>query len=420
MRGAILTIGREILLGTIVDTNSAFLSKELCSVGVEVVKIISVSDENWAIEEALVDALKVADLVVTTGGLGPTSDDITKKTIAGVLGRKLVLREDILEGVRRMFEDRGIEMPQINVSQGMVIDGAEVFPNPVGTAPGMLVREAGRIIVMLPGVPVEMKSLWKSMKPVLVREVENRGGKQLVFTTIHTTDLPESVIAERIEAEFPEVVPHLAYLPSYRGVSLRVMMGGENAQKQVRSYVDSLRRMFGDYVWGEDEDTLEEVVGRLLRERRWKIAVAESCTGGLIGGAFTRVPGSSDYFWGGVISYANDVKENVLGVSREVLNQHGAVSAECARAMAIGVRKLLGVDLGVSATGIAGPGGGTTEKPVGLVYIGLASEDDAFAFRFLFRGDRHKVREQTVYKALSIVRWYLATGRFPDTLPLCE
>ena len=402
MKAEIITIGDEILLGQTIDTNSAYISQKLSQLGIEVDYKTSVGDDIKNISEALTIALSRADLVITTGGLGPTNDDITKKAIVKVFKRNLVFHEEILMKVEESFKKRGMEMPKINQNQALLPQGSKAIPNQFGSAPGIFVREENKLFFALPGVPLEMRSMMEND----VLKILEKSSKLSVFEKkLRTTGIPESAIYERIEpvlASASEV--KVAFLPSFLGVDIRL---NSRSEERLHEKEKQIGELLGNAVYGENDITLEEVVGGLLKKKRKTISVAESCTGGLISKRFTNVSGSSEYFERGVVSYSNQAKMELLKVPQEMIEKYGAVSEQVAILMAEGIRRLAKTDYGLSATGIAGPTGGTPEKPVGLVWIGFAHENDSFAERFLFGEDRETNRQRAAQAALNLVRLFL-------------
>ena len=408
MNGALLIIGDELLLGTTIDTNSAWLGRRLAEVGIEVKYKLTVGDSPKIIEDELRRLLEKFDIIITTGGLGPTLDDVTKKSIAKVLGKKLVLNERILKAIKKHFQKRGVEMPAINMSQALIPQGAHPIKNPVGTAPGLFLKEGEKWIFILPGVPSEMKAIFEEgVLPVLSRE----GKKEIRFRTIKTTGITESRLAEILDRTVKEVSGYVtvSFLPRHTGVNIRIKIqkGTEGGDELLKKIEEKFTEKIGIYTYGRDEETMEEVVGYLLTMRNFTLSVAESCTGGLIKHRITNVSGSSKYFIGGVVAYSNEVKQNLLGVPEQTLQRYGAVSQQTAISMAKGIRSLLKTDIGLSVTGIAGPSGGSVEKPVGLVYIGLLSKGKTSFEEHRFLGDRIKIKEQTAQAALDMLRRYL-------------
>ncbi len=402
----IITIGDELITGFTLDTNGAFLSRRLTQAGFTVRYRSSVGDAPEEMEAVFRQALKRAKIVITTGGLGPTDDDITKRVIVKVFKRNLVFHEDILEDIKQRFARRGIEMPAINQNQALLPQGATFFPNKFGSAVGICIAEHGRIFISLPGVPREMEQITDDQ--VLPYLEKSSDGHAIKIVSLRTTGVVETRLAEIIKPNLRlEQGVRLAYLPAYSGITLRVIATGENAaeaEEKASGLVRYLENTAGKYVFGRDDDTLEGVVGQLLADNDKTLAVAESCTGGQLGMTITSVSGASRYFKGGVLTYSNEVKTEQLGVSSEILERDGAVSEACAVAMAVGCRKLFGSDYALSVTGIAGPDGGSDDKPVGTTYIGLASAHTASARRFNFGADRKTNRSRAVYAALEMLR----------------
>lgn len=416
MTASLLTVGDELLIGQIVNTNAAWIGQQLAAVGVEVVRMATVGDDASVIREELGHALERADLVVVTGGLGPTHDDVTKRAVAEALGRPLVFRPNILEEIRRKFEARALRMTQSNRVLAEVPEGFDVLPNAVGTAPGLWfegdVGGRRRTVVVLPGVPAEMERLVR--ESVLPRVIAQNGEAALVQKTLLTAGQGESTLAERIGdlgawlgRRDDGTDLRLAFLPGAGVVRLRLTASGPAraaAEARLEAFERHVRAAIGDALFGEGDDTLEAVVGRMLAERGLTLATAESCTGGRVGDAITNVPGSSAYYRGGVIVYGNSTKIDLAGVDEAALAEDGAVSERVARQLAEGVRQRLGADLGLSTTGIAGPGGGTPEKPVGTVWLGYADERGTYAVRLHFTLDRLLNKRLTTTAALNLVR----------------
>ncbi|MBI5836518.1 MAG: CinA family nicotinamide mononucleotide deamidase-related protein [Candidatus Eisenbacteria bacterium] len=370
---AALTIGNEVLGGRTADTNFLALARLLTDGGAEVVWHASCRDVVEEIVEALRVALRHARLVILTGGLGPTPDDLTRKAVSLALERPLVLHDGALAAVKARFEARGAAMPPSNEVQALLPNGSQMIPNPRGTAPGFLVNHGSQHVLALPGVPWEMEAM---LEEFLLPWVQQRAhGGRTSHLVIRTCGIPESSLHEKLkgfEATLPPAAT-LAYLPHGTGVDLRVSLRGapDALETQFAGVRAALVRAAGEHVYAEGSLELEEVVGELLLPRGLTLVTAESCTGGLLGGRITRVPGSSAWYERGMVTYSNRAKQELLGVPGELLAEHGAVSAEVAAAMARGARERSGADVAVSITGIAGPGGGTPEKPVGLVFAGL-------------------------------------------------
>ena len=409
MKASIITIGNEILSGMTIDTNSSYLAQELGKIGISVVLKISVGDRPADIDQAFRQALAGTDIVLCTGGLGPTSDDITKKVAARFFKSKLKLDKETLEHIKSRFAKLGIEMPACNRGQAMVPDKAEALFNPEGTAPGLLFKKGKKILILMPGVPREMKAIFAGS---LKQRLEALScGMNIRTLTLRTTGISESAIAEKlVPFEKGLAKGTLAYLPTYLGVDIRLTISGkdlsviENKMNDLSANVTSL---LGHAIYGKDDQSLEEVVGRLLKEKKLTLTTAESCSGGLIADRITNISGSSDYYLGSVIAYSNILKEKMLGVKSQTLRLHGAVSKETALEMANGVRGRLGSDLGLAITGIAGPGGGTDKKPVGLVFIALAGPRGTMAEEKRFLGQRRHIKESAAQAALNMLRLYL-------------
>lgn len=412
MQIEVVTIGDELLLGFTIDTNGAWLARELAQHGITVVRRTSVGDKADEIAAAVGDALERTGAVITTGGLGPTSDDLTKPAIARLFRREMHIDHAVVESLHRRWKALGRtgDLPRSNLQQALIPDRAVVLPNAHGTAPGIWLEDSrGRWVAMMPGVPREMRGLFSDQ--LLPRMLLCVAGTPTVVRsrTIRTTGIAESVLADRILAikELDLEGLGLAYLPGWEGVDLRLTARGlsaEEADKRLARVAAVLHASAGDHVYGEGTDDLAGVVLAALRAAGKRIAVAESCTGGMLGARLTAIPGASDVMLGGIIAYHNDVKVGVLGVRRDTLESHGAVSQETAREMATGIRTALGTAVGVGITGIAGPDGGTPEKPVGTVCVAVDVDGSVQSFRAMLIGDRHEVRQRSAQSALSLVR----------------
>jgi nicotinamide-nucleotide amidase len=378
IRAEVVTIGDEILFGQITDTNTQWIGTELTNIGIRVIRKSSVGDQVENILQVLNEAHQRADVIIITGGLGPTKDDITKKTLCTYFGVDMVRNETALALVTSFFAKRGREMTDLNRAQADLPANATYMQNDWGTAPGMWMEHQGRVYVSLPGVPFEMKNLMTHrILPTLKSHFVTPVIKHKMVLTV---GIGESFLAERIEAWEDNLPPHikLAYLPSFGGVRLRLTATGTDETVLDQELVDQVAKvlpLIEKNVYGYDDDTLENVIGQLLKARGWTLSTAESCTGGYVAARITSVPGSSVSFMGSIVSYSNDVKINQLGVSPDTLAQFGAVSEETVREMAEGVRKALGTDVGISTSGIAGPDGGTTDKPVGTIWIACATKE---------------------------------------------
>ncbi len=403
----IMTIGDELLYGQVIDTNSAFMGQELAKIGLRVRQISSVSDRADEIVAALDQARQRAQVVLITGGLGPTKDDLTKHVLARYFGAELVLHQPTLTHVEEIFRRFKRPMLEVNRQQALVPANCEVLFNAVGTAPGMWFEDQGTVFVSMPGVPHEMKYLMtEAVLPCLQQQFQVLPIEHIV---VQTVGLGESFLAEKI-ADWEAALPpnfKLAYLPSLGGVRLR-LTGSDDGQPDLRQRMEALlpelRARLGEHVFAEGEIKLEEAVGKLLQERGLTLGTAESCTGGLLAHKITSVPGSSAYFQGSIVAYHNDVKVRQLGVQPETLAAHGAVSEETVREMAEGARARLGVDVALATSGIAGPGGGTDAKPVGTICIAYADAHRTVSRTLTFSRGRQLNVEYTVTMALDLLR----------------
>lgn len=414
MTGAsICTIGDEILIGQITDTNSAHISRALNSLGIKVSKMVSIGDDHNLIVESLKKELQENEIVITTGGLGPTKDDITKKALAE-LSESTTYKTDQrqLEIVHRILSARGLDILDINLAQADVPENCEVIPNRLGTAPVMIFRFPEErfghkaTLYSLPGVPFEAIG---ALDDILNDIKEHYFLSDIYHRTVMTYGIAESALAEMI-ADWEDNLPadmHLAYLPNaLTGVRLRLSIYGgmrEDQEARIENELKGLHAILGDIIYSDKDDTLESAIGEILKATGKTLSTAESCTGGMISSLVTSVPGSSEYFLGSVTSYANSVKENVLGVSPKIIEEYGAVSSECVSAMAEGVRRLTGSDYSVATSGIAGPGGGSDQKPVGTVWIGVSSHMGTETFSLRFNSDRKRNIERFSSSALHIL-----------------
>ena len=405
MQIEIITVGNEILSGRTVDTNFAFLARALEAASVQVGWHTAVGDQSDRIAEALHAALGRADAVVMTGGLGPTPDDLTRKAVATALGRPLRLDEQVVESIRARARTLRRTLPASVETQALIPIGAQLWPNRLGTAPGILILEDQKPVMLLPGVPQEMEALAEEH---LVPYLRKRSRRVVETFTLRTSGVFESALQEKIGA-LPQGWSGalLAYLPSFFGVDLRVTVAGDDAEPVERvtgrAYRE-LRERVGPVVYAEGTHTMDEVVGEILLERGLRLATAESCTGGLLAKRITDTPGASRYFERGYVTYSNASKVELLDVPAADIEKHGAVSAPVAEQMAAGAARRAGVEVGVSITGIAGPGGGTEAKPVGTVFVGLSASGSTAARKFHFAGTRYAIRERSVQYALDMVR----------------
>lgn len=411
---SICTIGDEILIGQITDTNSAHISRALNSLGIRVTRMLSIGDEHDAILEGLEGELRRNDIVIVTGGLGPTKDDITKTSLAELSGATAYRTDEAqLQIVHRILSSRGLDVLDINLAQASVPNTCEVIPNKLGTAPIMVFRfpkeRFGHMATLyaLPGVPFEALG---ALNDVLADIKANYSISDIYHRTVMTFGIAESALSKLIEP-WEDILPedmHLAYLPnSLTGVRLRLSIYGgirEEEEARIEAELDRLKPILGDYLYSEQDDTLQECIGRLLAANGKTVSVAESCTGGRIAAMFTSIPGSSEYFLGSVTSYANSVKTGILGVPSEIIENYGAVSSECVAAMAEGVRRITGSDFSVATSGIAGPGGGSEAKPVGTVWIGVSSIKGTKTYLMKFNGDRKRNIERFTANALNLLR----------------
>lgn len=391
MKACILSIGDEILLGNIVNTNSQYLAEHLTALGFSVKRILSISDDPEEILEALEFAAGETDLVVSTGGLGPTSDDRTKAVITKFFDDKLIEDPIVLQDVQEFLARRGRQMNQANREQALVPSKAKILRNRLGTAPGLWLEKQGTVFVFLPGVPHEMKELFLTeLKPRLKAHFDLPG---IYIRFVHTLGIPEAELAEKLQ-DFEKSLPQnvqIAYLPSPEDIRIRLMAHGTELRK-LKNSVDlmlgNLIELLGDNAWGLDDDNLQTVVKKLFVSNNLTLSTAESCTGGNIAHMLTTVPGSSEYYRGTVVAYDNVVKQNVLGVKEQDLLTHGAVSQPVVEQMALGVKELIHTDFAVATSGIAGPSGGTPEKPVGTTWIAVASPKGVVSRQFLFGSTR--------------------------------
>lgn len=411
---SICTIGDEILIGQITDTNSAHISRALNSLGIKVTQMLSIGDDHDAIINGLEGELRRNNIVIVTGGLGPTKDDITKASLAELSGSKGYRTDEAqLEIIRRILSSRGLDLLDINIAQASVPDTCKVIPNKLGTAPIMVfVFPEERFghkatLYALPGVPFEAIG---ALNDILEDIKSNYSISDIYHRTVMTFGIAESALSKLIEPwedSLPEDM-HLAYLPNaLTGVRLRLSIYGgirEDEEARIEAELARLRPILGENLYSEQDDTLQECIGRLLAANGKTVSAAESCTGGTIAAMFTSVPGSSEYFLGSVTSYANSVKTGVLGVPSEIIEKHGAVSRECVAAMAEGVRRITGSDFSVATSGIAGPGGGSEAKPVGTVWIGVSSIRGTKTYRMQFKGDRSRNIERFAANALNLLR----------------
>ena len=414
----ILTIGTELVLGYVVNTNAADMGKTLAAAGFAVRRSAAVSDDPPLVREAVQAALDRTGTVIVSGGLGPTKDDLTKAAVAELLGRPLRRDQGIVEQLRERFKSRGVaNMPESNLVQADVPEGAAVLANPIGTAPGLWIEDGARLVVLLPGVPKELRVLME--REVMPRLAAKRGtgngegGTVVRSRTLRTTGIGESALADKLGDYEKQLGPGvtLAFLPSVAGTELRLTAWNApepEVDAILSRAVGAIRPRIEDRIYGEEGQDLAAVVLELLEKRDLKIAVAESCTGGLLGARLAAIPGASKRYRGGVIAYDNEVKLQLLGVSADALVEHGAVSEAVAREMAAGAARALDTETAIAVTGIAGPDGGSEAKPVGTVWFGLKLGDTVRAFHLVLPGDRHDIQARAAQYALDFMRRMLA------------
>ncbi len=404
---SIISIGDELLIGQTINTNAAYIGEQLTSIGYQVIRNFTVGDDEEDILKILKDAEEISDFIFITGGLGPTHDDITRKCILEFFETELVFDEPTFERIKKLFERRNIPMPEINREQALVPKIAKVIPNDFGTAPGFDISKNGKRFFVMPGVPYEMKGMMENtILPELKKYIQSKG----VFYNqkiLYTTGIPESALYTKLQdlrELFEEV--KVAFLPSQFGVKIRLSMRSDDEKlnlKKIKFVEDKIRERVDEYIYSDENLSLEEVIGKILTEKKLKLAVAESCTGGLICNRITNISGSSNYFERGIISYSNESKIQILGVNPETIQKYGAVSEQTAIEMAHGVRKISGADIGISTTGIMGPTGATETKPIGLVYIGYSDSQKEFAKQYNFADNRIRNKERSSQAALALL-----------------
>jgi nicotinamide-nucleotide amidase len=414
MNVEIVNTGSELMLGRVLNTHQQFLCRRLADLGHVVTRQVAIADTGHAIQNAVREALSRADLVITTGGLGPTSDDITRELIAELLGKKLVANKAVLAHIENFFAKRNRPRPQKTDVETFVPEGAEVFINATGTAPGLAMKvepnhfradKKPSWLIMLPGPPRELRPMFdSSVVPLLKREFAD---EIFICRTLLSTGIGESRVQEFVEADLQPLVQRgleIGYCARPGAVDVRLVASGASAEKLVAEAEAVVQKILGENIFGFDDDEIEAVVVKLFWQRQKTLALAESCTGGLIANRITDVPGASEIFLGGVVSYANAAKEKFLNVRAETLQQHGAVSEAVAREMAEGAREKFGADFAIAVTGIAGPGGGSAEKPVGTVFIALASASGVEVKKFLNVWERATFKQVTATQALDWLR----------------
>jgi nicotinamide-nucleotide amidase len=407
MRGELIFVGTELLLGQVINTNAAYLGQNLASLGVDLYHSNVVGDNLDRIKGAIQTALDRADLVLVTGGLGPTFDDITREGIAAAIGREMVYNPQVMAQIEKHFKRVKHPILPIHRRQAYVLSsGCQVVPNPIGSAPGLIIKAGGKWIIAMPGVPREMKRMCED---TIFAWVAEKAGKSVIKSKVlKVCGMGESMVANELQEIIkPLTNPTIAFLAQPSEVSVRITAkasDSDEANRMITVVADQIRGKLGENICAEDDQTMEQVVGSLLSECQSTLAIAESCTGGLISDRITDVPGSSDYFQGTVVAYSNQLKIDLLNVSKEDLDRHGAVSSPVAIQMAQGVRSLAKADYGLGITGIAGPTGATPQKPVGLVYAALASQHGAYGKEFRFVGDRSIIKRRASQMALDMLR----------------
>lgn len=405
MKAEIITVGTEILLGDIVNTNSQFLAKELASIGVEVYYQETVGDNETRLLNLLEEAFKRSDIVITTGGLGPTNDDITKEIAAKYFNQELVFYSDIWENIKSYFEKLGLKPTENNKKQAYFPKDCIILDNPNGTAPGVILKKENKMIILLPGPPKEMIHMFNNSVKSYLQSLTDY---KLVSKTLRFIGIGESELEEKlIDIINSQSNPTIAPYAKENEVTLRITAKSKDDEKAndlIKSIEEKIKDRVGKYIYGYDDTTLEETVAKLLVKNNMTIAVSESCTGGMVSSKLIDYPGISQSFIEGCVTYSNEAKMNRLGVKKETLDKYGAVSSETAIEMAVGIAKNLNTNIGLSTTGVAGPGGGTDEKPVGLVYIGIYINGDIKVKKCNFSGSRDKIRSRATNEALNLLR----------------
>lgn len=410
MKVEIINVGTEILLGNIINTNSAYLSRKLAELGINLYKQTVVGDNMERLINSLNDALNSVDIIITTGGLGPTQDDITKEAAAKCLDKKLILHNESLKQIKSFFKSRGKNMNEYNRKQAYFPEDSKILENTVGTAPGCIVESKEKTIILLPGPPHEMEEMFENN----VFDYLSKKNEQIIHSRfLRLFGIGESDVVKIIEdliekQDNPTIAP---YADGYQ-VSLRITARAKektDAISMINRVEEKIQKRLGKYIYGRDNETLESVVLDVLASKNKTVAFAESCTGGMISSRIVSVPGASRAFVGTVVAYSNEIKIRELNTQKRTLRKYGAVSEETAKEMARDIRNSFNSDIGISTTGIAGPTGGTQEKPVGTVYIGLSYDNKVEAFHFHFKGDRNRIRTLTMFHAFNILRKYLSS-----------
>ncbi len=407
MKATLLTVGDELLIGQVIDSNAAWIAGQLYLLGIGVARKISVGDNLPDIIEAVERSFQDTDVILMTGGLGPTKDDVTKKALTQYFDCELVFSEETYERIRKIFEKRNIPLREAHRNQCFLPDKAELLFNRLGTAPGMWFESNGKILVSMPGVPYEMKYI---MEHGVLPRLKDRSGTILLQKTIRTIGVGESSLADLVEPHLMESPVKIAYLPSIGQVRLRLSIEGQSAdglQELLEEKVSLLERELGSIIFGYDETTIEEAIGQMLRQRKLSLITAESCTGGYLAHLITSVPGSSDYFTGSIVAYSNSIKTSILQVSPKTLERWGAVSKQTVEEMVRGALRSSEADLAIAVSGIAGPGGGSDDKPVGTIWIAVGDIDNIITKEYLFTKDRIINIKYTGIYALDLLRKFL-------------
>ncbi|WP_088225355.1 competence/damage-inducible protein A [Desulfosporosinus sp. FKB] len=409
MKAEIVATGTELLLGETLNTSAHYLTGKLSSLGIEVDYHTTVGDNSQRLEQVLRQAIDRSDLLVTTGGLGPTADDLTKELVAKVLNLEMEFDQSSFNNIKEFFGRRKAPMPSSNEKQAYFPKGSKILPNPIGTAPGAIIEKDGKTVIILPGPPFEMQPMFEHYALPELQRIIGPDSERMNERVLKVFGIGESAIEEVLSDLMHLPKLSMALLAKRAEMHIRLVTRGTEATSQealdsLNQAEDEIRKRLGDKVFGRDQETMIGIVGQTLKKNHLTISTAESCTGGLLGAALTQEPGSSEFYLGGVVSYSNSLKQQLLGVNEKTLQEFGAVSEETAREMAEGIRRKSGSDLAISATGIAGPDGGSDLKPVGLVYIGFASAEKVYAKKFQFYGERESVRQLTVQAALNEIR----------------
>jgi len=407
MQAEIISIGDELLIGQVINTNASWMAEHLNGAGIKVKQITTISDEREHILDSLKEAYQRVDVIIITGGLGPTKDDITKETLCEFFDTSLIFNESVLQNIVTIFGGRGLELNKLNKQQAYVPMDCSVLQNNHGTAPGMMFEKENKLFFSLPGVPYEMKPLLTNTVIPEIRKRFNLG--EIIHKTLFTQGIPESVLATRIETwetNLPSNIK-LAYLPRPGMVRLRLSSSGGNKEKitsSINSEIEKVKQLLPGEIFGGEDESLEETIGSYLRSTKKTIATAESCTGGYIAHLITSVPGSSEYFIGSVVAYSNEIKEKIVGVTEQSLISFGAVSEEVVTEMATGIKNAFKTDYSIATSGVAGPGGGTKEKPVGTIWIALSTPQKTITKKFQMGENRERNIKRTAFTALNMLR----------------